>query len=79
MSKVLIIAEAGVNHNGDIQLAKELIDIAADAKVDFVKFQTWITEDIVDKSAAKAEYQIQNDGWNNIIHQGLLINILIHF
>ena len=62
MSKVLIIAEAGVNHNGDIELAKKLIDIGAEAKVDFVKFQTWITEDIVDRSAAKAEYQIQNDG-----------------
>jgi N,N'-diacetyllegionaminate synthase len=62
MSKVVIIAEAGVNHNGDIELAKKLIDIGAEAKVDFVKFQTWITEDIVDRSAAKAEYQVQNDG-----------------
>jgi len=62
MSKVLIIAEAGVNHNGDIKLAKNLIDIASEAKVDYVKFQTWITEDIVDRSAVKAEYQIQNDG-----------------
>jgi len=62
MNKVVIIAEAGVNHNGDIDLAKQLIDVASDAKVDYVKFQTWITEDIVDKSAAKAEYQIENDG-----------------
>lgn len=62
MSKTIIIAEAGVNHNGDINLAKKLIDIAADANVDYVKFQTWITEELVDKSAAKAEYQIQNDG-----------------
>lgn len=64
MGRVIIIAEAGVNHNGDIDLAKQLIDVAADAEVDYVKFQTWITEDIVDKSAAKAEYQIQNDGDN---------------
>lgn len=62
MSKVIIIAEAGVNHNGDLELAKKLIDIGAEANVDFVKFQTWITEDIVDRSAIKAEYQIQNDG-----------------
>ncbi len=62
MSKVIIIAEAGVNHNGDVNLAKELIDIAAIAGVDFVKFQTWITEDIVDISAQKAQYQIDNDG-----------------
>ncbi len=62
MGKVIIIAEAGVNHNGNIDLAKKLIDVAAEAKVDYVKFQTWITEDIVDRSAAKAEYQIQNDG-----------------
>ena len=48
MSKVLIIAEAGVNHNGDIVLAKKLIDIAAEAKVDFVNFQTWITEDMIE-------------------------------
>jgi N-acetylneuraminate synthase/N,N'-diacetyllegionaminate synthase len=62
MNKVIIIAEAGVNHNGDIELAKKLIDIASDAKVDYVKFQTWITEDIVDKSADKADYQKINDG-----------------
>ncbi len=62
MSKVIIIAEAGVNHNGDIKLAKKLIDLASDAKVDYVKFQTWITNDIVDQTAAKAEYQIKNDG-----------------
>ena len=62
MNKVIIIAEAGVNHNGDIKLAKKLIDLASDAKVDYVKFQTWITEDIVDLTAPKAEYQIKNDG-----------------
>jgi N,N'-diacetyllegionaminate synthase len=61
-NKVIIIGEAGVNHNGDINLAKKLIDIASEAGVDYVKFQTWITEEIVDLNAPKAEYQIQNDG-----------------
>jgi N-acetylneuraminate synthase/N,N'-diacetyllegionaminate synthase len=52
-----IIAEAGVNHNGDINLAKILIDIAVDAGADAVKFQTFKTEKIVSESAEKAEYQ----------------------
>lgn len=60
--KVIIIAEAGVNHNGDIGLAKQLIDVAASCKVDYVKFQTWITEENIDVSAPKAQYQIENDG-----------------
>lgn len=57
MGKVIIIAEAGVNHNGDINLAKKLIDVAAESAVDYVKFQTFKTELIVDKNAPKAEYQ----------------------
>lgn len=57
MKNVIIIAEAGVNHNGDIKLAKQLIDAASDCGVDYIKFQTFITELIVDKSAPKAEYQ----------------------
>ena len=60
MSKVIIIAEAGVNHNGDIQVAKELIDVAADAGVDYVKFQTFKADSLVSKSAKKAEYQSIN-------------------
>ncbi len=59
--RVIIIAEAGVNHNGSIALAKQLIDSAAKAGVDFVKFQTWVTDDIVDINAPKAQYQIEND------------------
>jgi len=55
-----IVAEAGVNHNGDIEKAKRLIDIAKDAAVDSVKFQTWITEKILTKSVAQAEYQTKN-------------------
>ena len=52
-----IIAEAGVNHNGDIELAKELIDAARNAGADAVKFQTFKAEKVVTQSAEKAEYQ----------------------
>ncbi len=56
----IIIAEAGVNHNGSIEIAKKLIDEAAVAGVDYVKFQTFKTENLVSKSARKATYQQQN-------------------
>lgn len=59
MDKVFIIAEAGVNHNGDIQLAKKLIDVAVEAKVDAVKFQTFKASTIVCEDAKKAEYQMK--------------------
>jgi len=62
MKKTLIIAEAGVNHNGSIELAKKLIDVAAEAGVDYVKFQTFKAEKLVSKSAKKADYQIKNTG-----------------
>lgn len=55
--KTLIIAEAGVNHNGDIELAKKLIDVATDAGADLVKFQTFSADRLVTQSALKAEYQ----------------------
>jgi len=55
----LIIAEAGVNHNGDMELAKRLIDIAADAGADLVKFQTFTVERLASQSAPKADYQNQ--------------------
>lgn len=58
--KVIIIAEAGVNHNGSIQLAKQLIDAAVEAGVDIVKFQTFKAENLVSKDAKKADYQIEN-------------------
>lgn len=54
---VFIIAEAGVNHNGSIELAKKLIDVASEAGVDAVKFQTFKAKNLVSKSAVKAEYQ----------------------
>ena len=60
VNKVFIIAEAGVNHNGDIQLAKKLIDKASEAGVDAVKFQTWKTELLVTKEAKQAAYQVTN-------------------
>lgn len=56
----LIIAEAGVNHNGSIELARSLIDVADEAGADFVKFQTFKAERIVSKTAGKAEYQKRN-------------------
>lgn len=58
--QTFIIAEAGVNHNGDILLAKKLIDVAVAAGVDAVKFQTWKTELLVTEDAKMAEYQIDN-------------------
>ena len=57
MSKVIIIAEAGVNHNGDINLAKKLIDAAAHADADYIKFQTFKAEKLTSRNAPKAEYQ----------------------
>jgi N,N'-diacetyllegionaminate synthase len=62
MKKTIIIAEAGVNHNGDIQLAKKLIDVAAEAGVDYVKFQTFKASKLVSKAAIKADYQSKNTG-----------------
>lgn len=58
--KVLIIAEAGVNYNGDIEIAKKMVDAAVAANVDVVKFQTGIPEKVISKFAKKAEYQKVN-------------------
>ena len=60
-SKVLIIAEAGVNHDGDLEKAIKLIDVAAEAGADFVKFQTFKSENLVSKTARKANYQTRNE------------------
>lgn len=57
MRKVCIIAEAGVNHNGDINIAKNMVDVAKKAGVDYIKFQTFVPEKLVSRYAKKAEYQ----------------------
>ena len=62
MKKVTIIAEAGVNHNGELSRAMQLIEVAAEAGADFVKFQTFKAEKLVSKMAGKAEYQKKNMG-----------------
>ena len=59
MSKIYIIAEAGVNHNGDINIAKRLVDAAVDAGADAVKFQTFKAQNLVCKNAGKAAYQLE--------------------
>ena len=61
-NKTIIIAEAGVNHNGNIKLAKRLIDSASKIGADYIKFQTFKAEDIVTKTAPKAKYQKENYG-----------------
>ena len=58
--RILIIAEAGVNHNGEIRLAKKLIDIAKKSGADYVKFQNWQAEDLVTSNAKMAPYQVKN-------------------
>lgn len=62
MKHTHIIAEAGVNHNGSIELAKQLVDKAVEAGVDYIKFQTFKTEKLVAKSAQMASYQKKNIG-----------------
>jgi N,N'-diacetyllegionaminate synthase len=61
-NKVIIIAEAGVNHNGSLELAKKLVDVAAFAGADYIKFQTFKAEKLVTHDAKKANYQIKNLG-----------------
>ncbi len=60
MSKTLIIAEVGVNHNGDIKIAEKLIEAAANAGADIVKFQSFISSELTTDQALQAEYQIKN-------------------
>lgn len=60
MNRTIIIAEAGVNHNGDLELAKQLILVAAESGADYVKFQTFDADQLVTKNATLAEYQKKN-------------------
>ena len=69
--RTVIIAEAGVNHNGDIGLAKQLIDAAADAGADLVKFQTFNADRQVTRTAKKADYQTQTTDGNESQHEML--------
>ena len=69
--RTLIIAEAGVNHNGDIGLAKKLIDVAAEVGADLVKFQTFNANRLVTHAAKKADYQTKNTDGNESQHEML--------
>ena len=60
--KVLIIAEAGVNHNGSVERAIEMIDVALEAGADIIKFQTFSADKLARKDAQLAEYQKKGDG-----------------
>ena len=60
--KVYIIAEAGVNHNGSIDTAKMLVDVASESGADAVKFQTFKAKNLVTKNAIRAKYQDLNTG-----------------
>ncbi|MCR5345949.1 MAG: N-acetylneuraminate synthase family protein, partial [Lachnospiraceae bacterium] len=62
MSKTLIIAEIGVNHNGNVNTAKKMIEVAKDCGADIVKFQTFNTDALTSKFAKMAEYQKKNMG-----------------
>lgn len=64
MSRVFVIAEAGVNHNGSIEIAKQLVDAAVMAGADAVKFQTFKAENLVCRNASKADYQMQTTDVN---------------
>lgn len=65
MGKVIVIAEAGVNHNGSMQIAEHLVDVASDCGVDYVKFQTFKADKITNKFAQKAQYQQAVDSAKN--------------
>lgn len=62
MSRIYIIAEAGVNHNGSLKIAKKMVDAVREAGADAIKFQTFKAENIVTKNASRADYQVKNTG-----------------
>ena len=71
MNKTIFIAEAGVNHNGKITIAKKLIDVAKNANADYVKFQIFKTDNLVTKKSPLAEYQKKNIEKNTTQHSML--------
>lgn len=71
INRTLIIAEAGVNHNGDLDLAKQLIDVATEAGADLVKFQTFNADSLATRTAKKADYQTQNTSSKETQHKML--------
>ena len=72
MSRTIIIAEAGVNHNGDMNSARKLIDVAVEAGVDYVKFQSFTADKLVSKDAKKANYQSVNTNDGDDSQYGML-------
>ena len=78
-SPVFIIAEAGCNHNGDINLAKKLIDVALESGADAVKFQTFVTDELVTRHAQKAAYQKKNTGTGNESQCAMLKKLELSF
>ena len=80
--RIIIIVEAGVNHNGSLDLAYQLIDVAVEARADFVKFQTFKVDKIVSKEAKKADYQLTNinndDSTQYTMLKGLELNEVMH-
>ncbi len=78
MSRVLIIAEAGVNHNGNLEIAKQLVDVAKDCGADIVKFQTAKLNSLVSKSAHMADYQKKNIGVEES-QKEMLSKLLLNF
>ncbi len=78
MNRVLIIAEAGVNHNGSLDTAKKLVEVAKDAGADIVKFQTAKLDSLVSKSAHMADYQKENTGIEES-QKDMLSKLLLNF
>ena len=79
MSRIIVIAEAGVNHNGSLERAYKLVDEAKDSGADVVKFQSFIAGNLVTEKAEKAEYQKMNIGGNDNIQLNMLKSLEFSF
>ena len=78
-NKTLIIAEAGINHNGSFKTACELIEAAADAKVDIIKFQIFDAKELVTPNHNRANYQIKSDGLKELSQYKMLKGFQLNF